>query len=158
MEDPCRKYSRRRTKVIQRYGYIFLIFLMLGIGTAAAQEPVAQIRIGTSVPNVRFQVDGVDFQSTQTFFWTRGSKHIISLTPLQDSRSAGSRYQFSGWALADGTTFSLSPTATVTADPSITSITAAVTLEHTILLYFYDCPNPLIRCQTSAPRGRTLSG
>ena len=139
--------------MIQRYGYIFLIFSMLGLGvgvrTATAQEPISQIRVGTSVPNVRFQVDGIDFQSTQTFFWTRGSKHIISLIPAQDSRSSGTRYLFSGWALADGSTFSLSPTTTVTADPSITSIVATVAVEHTILLYFYDCPNPVVRCQGS---------
>lgn len=149
MADPSRRYERRRTTVIQRYGYIFLIFLMLGIGTATAQEPVSQIRIGTSVPNVRFQVDGVDYQSTQTFFWTRGSKHFISLVPQQDSRSAGSRYVFSSWLLSDGTSFGTSPSITITADPSITSITANVTLEHTILLYFYDCPDPLVRCPGS---------
>ena len=123
--------------------------MMLSIRSATAQEPVSQIRIGTSTPNVRFQVDGVDYQSTQTFFWSRGSKHIISLVALQDSRTSGSRYTFSGWTLADGTTFSTSSTATVTADPSVTSITATVLLEHTILLYFYDCPNPLIRCPGS---------
>ena len=123
--------------------------MMLSIRSATAQEPVSQIRIGTSTPNVRFQVDGVDYQSTQTFFWSRGSKHIISLVALQDSRTSGSRYTFSGWTLADGTTFSTSSTATITADPSVTSITATVLLEHTILLYFYDCPNPLIRCPGS---------
>ncbi len=135
--------------MIQRYGSILFILMMLSIRSATAQEPVSQIRIGTSTPNVRFQVDGVDYQSTQTFFWSRGSKHIISLVALQDSRTSGSRYTFSGWTLADGTTFSTSSTATVTADPSVTSITATVLLEHTILLYFYDCPNPLIRCPGS---------
>ena len=135
--------------MIQHYGSILFILMMLSIRSATAQEPVSQIRIGTSTPNVRFQVDGVDYQSTQTFFWSRGSKHIISLVALQDSRTSGSRYTFSGWTLADGTTFSTSSTATVTADPSVTSITATVLLEHTILLYFYDCPNPLIRCPGS---------
>lgn len=135
--------------MIQRYGSILFILMMLSIRSATAQEPVSQIRIGTSTPNVRFQVDGVDYQSTQTFFWSRGSKHIISLVALQDSRTSGSRYTFSGWTLADGTTFSTSSTATITADPSVTSITATVLLEHTILLYFYDCPNPLIRCPGS---------
>jgi len=135
--------------VIQRYGYIFLIFLMLGVGMATAQEPVAQIRIGVSTPNVRFQVDGVDYQSTQTFFWTRGSKHIVSLVPLQDSRSSGTRYTFGGWTLADGTPFSAAPVVTVTADPSITSLTAMVVVEHTILMYFYDCPIATVRCPGS---------
>ena len=135
--------------VIQRYGYILLFLMMLGMQTATAQEPVSQIRVGTSTPNVVFQVDGVAYQSTQTFFWSRGSKHIVSLVALQDSRSSGSRYTFTGWTLADGTTFGQSSTITVTADPSITSLIATVTLEHTILLYFYDCPNPLIRCPGS---------
>ena len=109
--------------MIQRYGYILLMFLMMGASAAMAQEPVTQVRVGTSVQNVKFQVDGVDYFATQTFFWTRGSKHIISLVPLQDARSAGSRYIFSGWVLGDGTTFSTNPTATVTADSTITSIT-----------------------------------
>jgi uncharacterized protein (TIGR03437 family) len=135
--------------VIQRYGYILLIFLMLGLGTAKAQEPVSQVRIGTSLPNARFNVDGIEYQSTQTFFWSRGSKHIISLTPLQDSRSSGSRFIFTGWALGDGSIFSQNSTATITADPSITSVIANVSMEHTMMLYFYDCPNPLIRCQGS---------
>ena len=116
---------------------------MLGVGTAIAQEPVSQTRIGTSVPNVRFQVDGVDYQSTQTFFWSRGSKHIISLVALQDSRSSGSRYIFSGWVLNEGSVFSANPTATVTADPSISTITATMSQEHSINLYFYDCATPL---------------
>lgn len=135
--------------MIQRYGSILLMLLMLGCGIATAQEPVSQIRVGTSVPNVRFQVDGVDYQSTQTFFWSRGSKHIISLVPNQDSRSAGTRYIFSGWTLGDGSSFGQASTITVTADPSITSITANVTVEHTIFLYFYDCPNPTVRCEGS---------
>ncbi len=135
--------------MIQRYGFILLMLLTLGCGIAAAQEPVGQIRIGTSARNVRFQVDGVDYQSTQTFFWTRGSKHIVSLVPNQDSRTAGTRYIFSGWTLGDGTTFGTASTITITADPSITSIIASVTVEHTILLYFYDCPNPLTRCPGS---------
>ena len=122
---------------------------MLGLRTAAAQEPVSLIRISTSVPNARFQVDNVEYQATQTFFWSRGSKHIISLPVLQDSRSSGSRYTFSSWLLPDGTNFSLSPTITVTADPSLTSLTANILLEHTMLLYFYDCPDPRVRCPGS---------
>lgn len=134
---------------MQRYVSILLMLLILGCASAVAQEPVSQIRIGPSVPNVRFQVDGVEYQSMQTFFWTRGSKHIISLVPNQDSRSSGTRYVFSGWTLADGTSFGTASTITITADPSITSITASVAVEHTILLYFYDCPNPLTRCPGS---------
>ncbi|MBY0503678.1 MAG: hypothetical protein K2X03_07205 [Bryobacteraceae bacterium] len=135
--------------MIQRYGYILFIFMMLGLGTAAAQEPVSQIRVGTSVPNVRFEVDGVLYQSTQTFFWARGSKHILSLIPDQPSRVAGTRYNFTGWALSDGTSFGSLPVVTVTADPSITSVIASVTVEHTIYLYFYDCPNPQVKCPGS---------
>ncbi len=134
--------------MIQRYGYISLIFLMLGVGSAAAQD-VSQVRVGTSVPNARFEVDGIEYQSTQTFFWSKGSKHFLSITPNQDSRSSGSRFTFSGWVLGDGSTFSGSSSITVTADPSITSLTASVTLEHMIMLYFYDCPNPLVRCPGS---------
>ncbi len=135
--------------MIQRYSSILLMLLMLGVGAASAQEPVSQVRIGTSVPNARFQVDGVDYQATQTFFWTRGSKHTISLVAQQDSRSSGSRFLFTGWVLGDGTTFSSNSTATVTADPSITSLIANVTLEHTIMLYFYDCPIPTVKCEGS---------
>ena len=149
MAKPSRSTLEGGRLVIQRYGYILLILMMLGIQTAIAQEPVSQIRIGTSSPNVVFQVDGVTYQSAQTFFWSRGSKHIVSLVAFQDSRSSGSRYLFTGWTLADGTTFGQSSTLTVTADPSITSLIANVTLEHTLLLYFYDCPDPLIRCPGS---------
>lgn len=123
-----------------------------------AQQTVS-FTVSTSVPGAVFTVDGTTYTSVAQFQWPAGSRHVVSyfisppptsavvptlngvITPLQLSLDGTMLYTFGGWM--DNTGF-LSPTGDptqiVTADGSITSLTAQLTLSYRILLSFSVSP------------------
>ena len=110
----------------------------------------------TTIPGASFTVDGTLYTSAAQFEWPEGSQHIVSyfqsqlpanvilpsstsstFPPLQLSQDGTEIYLFAGWE--DNTGF-LSPTRdatqVVTANGSITSLTATLTLSYRVLLSF----------------------
>jgi len=131
---------------------ILLTTLGLLASFGAQAQSSTSIRIGTtftslSGANPVFMVDGVSYTSPQTFVWPVGSKHIVvfpyslagdGITSLnyQSASYDSIRYFFAGWT--PNSTVTLSPgqsnIQTVTADPSVTSLTANVTAQYRVHL------------------------
>lgn len=108
--------------------------------------------VSTSGPGAQFSVDGEVYSAAQTFLWPAGSKHILYFlggplpgnivlsTPsnyVQLTSDQQTIYAFSGWVESSGLLHTNSdPVLTVTADPSVTSITANVSLLYRVQLNF----------------------
>ena len=133
---------------MKRNNWLILICL-LGLGGLSAQS-LSTITIGTS-PTTNsgpvFIVDGTSYGSTQVFSWPTGSKHIVQFPvaldfagnplPYQSAVNDNVRFLFDGWT--ENTTL-LSPTTatvqTLTADPSITTFIANVTINYRVHIDF----------------------
>lgn len=129
-----------------------LAFLSLGGLALQAQPAFSTITISTSPSGARFQVDGITYQQAVTFNWPAGSKHIlVFLTNLgangqpignvQTSLDGSTAYELTGWV--DNANLIQPSTAavqTITADPSITSITGKLTLLYRVQLNFFEGP------------------
>ena len=66
-------------------------------GTATELSQNYSFTVGTNIPGVQFVVDGNTYSSSQTFTWTAGSAHTLSVTSPQPGLS-GTRYVFSTWS------------------------------------------------------------
>ena len=138
------------------YLRLFLLSLIWCAAVTGQTTPVSSIRISTSVPGARFYVDGQPYYGPQLFLWPQGSKHIVQFpTDISNGEDTGcqvsldSRYNycFSGWSDSTG----LSVTGglkdqTVTASPSVTWMTANLTLRYKIMVRFGDFPSAAIPC------------
>jgi uncharacterized protein (TIGR03437 family) len=102
--------------------------------------------VGTVPSGVAFSVDGVTYVSTQTFLWPQDSKHVIQFQfsqtatgttlPYQLSLDTQTEYFFNGW-VATGTTIPSGVSAvTVTAEPSLTSVIATLSVQYQVTVNF----------------------
>jgi len=102
--------------------------------------------VGTVPSGISFSVDGVNYVSTQTFLWPEGSKHVVQFlftigpagTPLpyQSSLDGKTEYFFSGWT-ANGTSLGSGlPAVTLTAEPSLTSVIATLSIQYQVVVSF----------------------
>jgi uncharacterized protein (TIGR03437 family) len=128
-----------------------ILFAFIICGSVVAQ-PLTSITIGTNVPPPTpngpvFVVDGTAFISTQTFEWVQGSSHVVQFplsldpnlnpTTYQNANNGNIEFTFSGWKANTN----LFPTGTgavvvVTADPSLTSLIAQVTVSYLVNIVF----------------------
>jgi uncharacterized protein (TIGR03437 family) len=133
---------------MKRNNWLILISL-LGLGGLSAQS-LSTITIGAS-PTTNsgpiFIVDGTSYIATQVFTWPTGSKHIVQFPlaldisgaplPYQSAANDNIRFAFNSWT--ENTTL-LSPGSstvqTITADPSITSFFANVTINYRVHIDF----------------------
>ncbi|MBK5290565.1 MAG: hypothetical protein JJE04_02590 [Acidobacteriia bacterium] len=109
-------------------------------------DPVkAQVVSGTKVfstlPDVRFKVDGVVYTGLASFLWPQGSKHILEYfvddTGNQYNGLYTSRYLFSGWRDNTGQITTSTYAVTITADPAISTYEATVEVQHQVLVRWY---------------------
>ncbi len=130
--------------------YFFPIVFAFGGGWLFGQG--TGVTISTTGPGAQFSVDGAVYTSAQTFLWPAGSKHILDFlggplpsnivlaTPssyVQVTEDQKTIYSFTGWVENSGLLHPNSaPMLTVTADPSVTSITANVALLYLVRLNF----------------------
>lgn len=125
-------------------------FFLLAATTLAAQS-ISGVQVSTSIPGAVFAVDGVEYSTAQVFFWPAGSKHILAfpeaplppsvLVPgggaVQTTPSLDTVFSFNGWTENTGLlALGSNPVITVTADPTLTSITANVTALYLLKLVF----------------------
>jgi len=128
-----------------------ILFALIICGSVVAQ-PRTSITIGTNVPPPTpngpvFIVDGTSFISTQTFEWVQGSSHVVqfllaldqNLNPVtyQSADNDNIRFTFGGWK-ANTAEFPSGTGAVVvvTADPSLTSLIAQVTVTYLVAISF----------------------
>lgn len=140
-----------------------LLLSVAGMGLYA-QTPLATTTISTTPSGATFVVDGLAYIHATTFVWPAGSKHIIVFvtdpvlpgqppnTVVQTLPQGDTQYVFKGW-LDNGalTQPTLDPVQTVTADPSITSITANLTIAYRLQLNYFAAPGPLVPPTCGAP-------
>lgn len=154
---------------MNRAKWLILILLVL-CGGAWAQSTVSSVIVGTSPVGAAFSVDGVNYLSNQTFLWPQGSKHIISFIFSQATNGTSLGYQvssngqtqfiFSGWAMNGSQTIGAgSPTVTITADPSISSVTASLQENYLVQVLFPNSGSTACAGVPGNPAGTgTISG
>jgi uncharacterized protein (TIGR03437 family) len=122
--------------------------LVAGIGLQA-QTTLSSITISTAPSGARFSVDGTVYNQAATFSWPAGSEHLVVFvtdptlpgqpanTYVQTDPQGDTQYLFKGWldnlSLTQPAT---DPVQTVTADPTITSLTANVSIGYRVELNF----------------------
>jgi len=131
---------------MNRLSLLLLVFLG---GLCLQAQTSSSITISSNPSGARFQVDGVTYYSAVTFNWPTGSEHYLvfildpqspsgSVSPVQTSLDGLTEYLFNGWQDNKGiVTPNGVPIQTVTANPSITSFTAAVTIAYRVTLSYF---------------------
>ena len=130
-----------------------LLFLTFGSLCLQAQT-FSTITISTTPAGARFFVDGQQYAQAVTLVWPAGSKHILEFLTdpvvpgqtqanVQTSSDGGTAYAFSGWTDNAGLIQATSdPVQTITADPSITRITATLTVAYRLYVNMFNSGNP----------------
>ena len=128
----------------------FASFLIVAIVILAAFAPVVRaqnlggtVRISTVPDGPYYMVDGMNYNHAVSAVWPSGSKHLLSVQSLmQDGVSNKARYTFQNWQ-AGGVTLPAGNIVTVTADPSLTTITANFQAEYALSLVFNSCTDSI---------------
>jgi uncharacterized protein (TIGR03437 family) len=133
--------------------FSLLVLLSLS-GLCLQAQTSSQIRISTNPSGARFQVDGQLYSQPVSFNWPQGSEHVIVFVtdpPLagqtgglvQTSVDGATKYGLSSWMDNNGLVQPTSdPVQVITADPSITSFTAQVTVSYRISLNYFNSGDP----------------
>ncbi len=121
---------------MNRAKWLILIILISFCGGAWAQN-ISSVMVQTVPNGAAFMVDGVSYITAQTFLWPQGSKHTVTFPfsldvngnslPFQQSSDGEERFAFGGWSTNLGPLAGGTSTASVTADPGVTSVTASLT-------------------------------
>jgi hypothetical protein len=127
---------------------LFALLSFAGIGLQA-QTTLSTMTVSTSPSGARFSVDGTVYNQAATFVWPAGSEHLVVFitdpvppgqppnTVVQTTQQLDVVYIFKGWVDNKSLTQpQTDPVQTVTADPSITSLTADLTIGYRIQLNF----------------------
>lgn len=114
--------------------------LAVALPAALPAQDGALTRVSTSTPDAWFQVDQQWFTGTAVFIWPAGTKHTLSVAPVQYAAPMlTTRYIFSGWNSPAGQLTSGVNQVTVTADPRISWYNAIVQAEYAITISYYPC-------------------
>ena len=119
-------------------GRLFIL-TTLTAASMAAQNPSSATSVYTNPAGAIFYVDGQSYESAATFLWPQGSKHTLSITPIQQASSYKARYAFTGWTDSTGVLTGGNPVVVITADPGIGWYSASLTLQYAISLNFNVC-------------------
>ena len=124
-----------------KQGYLFariaLATAMLAALTADIHAQTSSITtVGTNPAGAQYSVDGQNYNQPTSALWPQGSKHALSVQPVQTS-STGAQMTFKAWTWAQGQF--LNPIITITADPAITSYTATFDLQYQLSILYYPC-------------------
>jgi len=127
---------------------LIALLSVAGLGLQA-QTTLSTITISTAPSGAIFSVDGKAYNQAVTFAWPAGSEHLVvfitdpalpgqsATTAVQTSPQGDTQYIFSRWVDNLGLIQpSGDPVQTVTADPSLTSLTATVTIGYRVELNF----------------------
>jgi uncharacterized protein (TIGR03437 family) len=122
-----------------------ILFILISCEGAWAQT-VSSVQVGTNPLGAVFSVDGVTYLSTQTFLWPQGSKHTIQFPftegpsgttlPYQLSGDGLTQYVFGDWQAGGTSLGNGAANVTITADPSIPSVIAQLTVNYLATVLF----------------------
>ena len=126
---------------------IWLTFVILLSCWGALAQSVSTIDISVNPPGAAFIVDGNTYTTPQVFPWPTGSKHIVQFLLSTDNSGSALNYQtaqngnieyfFGGWTANSGAaTLPGGSYITVTADPSLTSLVANVSVDFLVTINF----------------------
>lgn len=128
---------------------LLLLFLLSLGGMCLEGQTTSSITISTNPQGPLFQVDGVTYSQAVTFLWPQGSTHyvvFITNPPLpgqttslvQTSLNGTTQWVLNGWQDNNGLVQpATSPIQTITANPSVTSFTASVSVSYQVNLSYY---------------------
>ncbi len=121
--------------------------LLLSIPSLAQ---VAQIKISMSPGDgIPFTVDGQTFYGSATFLWPQGSKHAVTVQPLETGNTPRVQYGFQNWTINTPVPQTWSPTTLiVTADPSVQSVIATFTTAYELDVIYTTCTTDGSPCQS----------
>lgn len=127
---------------------LLALFTVAGLGLQA-QTNLSTITISTSPSGARFAVDGKVYNQAVSLAWPAGSQHIVVFitdpvlpgqppnTVVQTAPQGDTEYAFKSWVDNLGLIQPTSdPVQTVTADPSLTTLTANVNVGYRVQLNF----------------------
>lgn len=134
-----------------------LLGALLFPATVGAQT--SEFKVSTSSKGARFKVDGQTYVSEAIFNWPPGSKHVlefpisVDLGGYQFSPLFNARYTFGGWSDNLGLLVPSSELVqVVTADPTIESYVANVTVEFLVRVVWFDTlPTPPVDATAVSP-------
>jgi uncharacterized protein (TIGR03437 family) len=127
---------------------LFALLSVAGFGLQA-QTTLSTITISTAPSGARFAVDGTVYNQAVTLAWPAGSEHLVvfitdpilpgqqATTVVQTAPQGDTQYIFKSWVDNLGLIQpAADPVQTVTADPSLTSLTANVSIGYRVELNF----------------------
>jgi uncharacterized protein (TIGR03437 family) len=128
-----------------------LLILAAAASSCLQAQTFSSITIQTSPSGAAFTVDGTTYSSAANFVWPQGSEHVVAFlvnAPVgspsltQTSPDGKTQYLFNDWKDNQGLlTPNNTPVQTITADPSITSFTAQLTVFYQVLLNLFTSEN-----------------
>lgn len=128
-----------------------LLLLLTCCGACLQAQTSSTITISTNPAGARFTVDGSVYTSAVTLNWPSGSQHTVAfvtdglqggqIVTTQTSSDGGTIWAFSGWIDNLGLIQPTSdPVQVITANPSLTSLTAQLTVAHKLILNYFTAP------------------
>lgn len=148
-----------------------VLLSVVGMGLQA-QTTFSSMTVSVVPPGASFSVDGQVYNQAANFVWPAGSKHLVvfitdptagATTLIQTGPQGDVQYVFKSWNDNAGLIQPTSdPVQTVTADPSITSLTASVQINYRLQLNFFNGPGlnipPTCGAPGSIPAGQFRPG
>ncbi len=130
---------------------IVKLALLAACAGAGQAQTIGGITIGSAYPWAQFSVDGRLYTGKATFTWPQGTQHSVQFrndlspatagcagnlaTALQFSNDQTTLLAFGGWSDNNGLLQATgAANLTITADPTLTSLTATVTVTYRVLL------------------------
>ena len=137
--------------------YILSTLLALSACCSISAQTLTSIEIGATVNGPIILVDGVAYTSPQVFTWPTGSEHVVQFVqavdvngnPLPYQTNAGGtvHYVFVQWVDSTGLLDVPNlPILTITAQPTLTSLIATVTVQYDVHFQFANGTSSPVAC------------
>src|SRR5436190_3787396 len=117
--------------------------ILLVLASGGRAQVSGAVQIYTVPSGIAYTVDGEFYRTRTSAIWPAGSKHVLSLDPVQVALNAKTRYAFGAWQYTGGSL--PGATVTVTADPAIKEFFANFDVQHAVSLNYSAC-TPDIPC------------
>ncbi len=151
---------------MNKYTLLILLALLACCGISA--QTLTSIQIGATVNGPIILVDGIAYTSPQVFTWPTGSEHVVQFVqsvdasgnPLPYQANAGGtvQYWFVQWVDSTGLLdVPTVPILTITAQPSLTSLIATVTVKYDVHVQFSNEISSPVACP-GTPGGPAPAG
>lgn len=91
---------------------------------AAAQSVITSVRVESAPAGSPFYVDGILYNSPQTFLWVAGSRHVLDVPADPHEMLRETEYEFAGWEESTATLEMSGRRIEITASPALTRFRA----------------------------------